>query len=283
MNSSASQNEELYRAAVGDAEAGYYAPLFYRFDQPGARRSLLELARILRHVLLAAVPEDVRTGGRLHHRCGRSRWSFLRPRWEHSSAKLSGRSDVLVAALGVQLVAVPMFANAVYHWHVRNRIQKLFAGCAGARRAGAAPGRTAIDIARSRRRGDRKHVRRLGRCRRGNRAPRIPGLHDPRAGRRRDRRCKPGQDSVAQAYAATGTWPADLRTIELDARQYQGRYVRDIEVCDGAVLIHYGKDANRLLAGRTLSLHPATLENGEIEWTCETYVAPKYLPSSCRL
>jgi hypothetical protein len=38
MDSNPSQNEELYRAAVGEGKAGYYLPLFYRFDQPGASR-----------------------------------------------------------------------------------------------------------------------------------------------------------------------------------------------------------------------------------------------------
>ena len=38
MDSNSSQNEGLYRAAVGESKAGYYLPLFYRFDQPGGSR-----------------------------------------------------------------------------------------------------------------------------------------------------------------------------------------------------------------------------------------------------
>ena len=38
MDTNSSQNEQLYRAAVGEGKADYYVPLFYRFDQPGASR-----------------------------------------------------------------------------------------------------------------------------------------------------------------------------------------------------------------------------------------------------
>jgi hypothetical protein len=92
--------------------------------------------------------------------------------------------------------------------------------------------------------------------------------------------------SVAEVYATSGNWPEDL-----DTAAYSGNYVTEIEVIDGVILIHYGNAANRLIAGGTLSLHPATGRDGDIEWTCgyaagddgmDTDIAPKYLPSMCR-
>ena len=292
MNSSASQNEELYRAAVGDAKAGYYVPLFYRFDQPGASRAswnwpaffvtffwllyrrmygpavvyvmVWPIALVILAVVVGMLLGDV-----------------------------AGALVYWIAALGVQLVALPMFANAVFHWHVRNQIRKLSADTPShaalvQRLIGQASTSGAAAIV---------GVICIGGLAAGGlvAAVALPAYQDYTIRAQVAEGltvAAPVKNAVAQAYAATGTLPATLRSIELDPHEFEGQYVRNVEIYDGAVLIHYGKSANPLLAGRTLSLHPATLENGDIEWSCgysagkdvtQTDVAPKYLPTSCQL
>jgi len=72
--------------------------------------------------------------------------------------------------------------------------------------------------------------------------------------------------------------------------QDSARYVASIDVSDGVILISYGKAANRLIAGHTLSIHPGIQGQQIVEWACgyaageaaQTDIAPKYLPSGCR-
>lgn len=80
-----------------------------------------------------------------------------------------------------------------------------------------------------------------------------------------------------------------------------GRYVESIAVVDGAVVINYGRAANRALRGHRLIVYPApSSSSGEVTWVCgyaqksaetvqkvdtevgTTDVPAKYLPALCR-
>jgi type IV pilus assembly protein PilA len=112
---------------------------------------------------------------------------------------------------------------------------------------------------------------------------------------------------VAEAYAQTGEWPADLDGAGGDtANPPSGKYVESVEVSNGTIIITYGNDANAELvsSGGVLTLRPRISANNDVVWLCGEYtgaditgltdpssgasdpgattVQPKYLPQSCR-
>jgi Tfp pilus assembly major pilin PilA len=288
MDSNPAQTEELYRAAVGENKADYYLPLFYRFDQGGSRVSwnwpaffvaffwmLYRRMYGLAFAILLLLPlAQLMVVGVVSAALG---------------SEAGGLAYIVVIL--VQIIGVPMFANALYHWQVRKRIDKM---------AAHAPSHEAL-------------VQRLIGQSTGN-APLIVGIacfggiavigilaaiaipayqdYTIRAQVSEGLNLAASvKASVAEVYAASGSWPEDLSSAGLDSAAYSGNYVSDIEVSDGVVLIHYGNAANKLIAGGTLSLHPAAGRDGDIQWTCgyaadddgmDTDIPPKYLPSSCR-
>jgi Tfp pilus assembly major pilin PilA len=284
MDSNSSQNEELYRAAVGESKAGYYLPLFERFDQGGSRVSWNWPAFF--------VPFFWMLYRRMYGFA--AAYFFLYP--IAAAILLAVLTAVLgeaAAALAYWLVIigvwvlVPMFANSLYHGHVRKRIDRM---------AGEAPSHEAL-------------VQRLiGQSSGG--APlvvaivavggvfvvgilaaiAIPAYQDYTIRAQVSEGLKlatPVKASLAAAYAATGQWPADLQGT---GSQDSAHYVTSIDVSDGVVLISYGKAANSKIAGHTLSLHPGVEGDQIVEWACgyaagdaaQTDIAPKYLPSACR-
>ena len=287
MDSNASQNEELYRAAVGEKKADYYVPLFYRFDQPGGSRAswnwpsffvtffwllyrrmyglalgylfLLPIALFILLALLALM-----------------------------FGQLVGTLLYWLITVVLQLIVAPMFANAIYHWHIKKRIEKLSSdapshpallqrviGAGSTANAAVIVGVVAI--------GGVSMVGILA-------AIAIPAYQDYTIRSQVTEGlalAAPVKASLANAYAATGQWPADLQGT---GSQDAARYVTSIDVSDGVILISYGKAANSLIAGHTLSLHPCVQGEQIVEWTCgyaagdaaQTDIAPKYLPSKCR-
>ena len=286
MDSNSSQKEELYRAAVGESKAGYYVPLFHRFDQGGSRvswnwpaffatffwllyRRMYGLAfgyLLLLPVALAMIAGAVSA----------------------ATGPIYGALSYWTLALAVQLAIAPMFANAIYHWHVRNRINALTI---------RAPSQDAL----------LQQVARPGAT--GNvgviigvaaffglgilgilAAIAIPAYQDytirsqVTEGLVAAARVKA---SLAEAYAKNGQWPAELQGI---GPQDSARYVSSIDVSEGVILVSYGKAAHRLIAGHTLSLHPSVEGDQVVEWVCgyaageaaQTDIAPKYLPTNCR-
>lgn len=279
---------QLYRAAVGESKAEYYLPLFYRFDQGGSRVSwnwpaffvaffwmlyrrmyglafamifLLPLLLLLVVGLISAV-----------------------------LGSLAGGLAYLVAVLA-QIIGVPMFANALYHWQIRKRIDKMAAHAPShealvQRLIGQSTGSAPLII--------------IVACFIGVAfigilaAIAIPAYQDYTIRSQVSEGLNlaaPIKASVAEVYSASGNWPGDLSGAGLDSARYSGNYVSDIEVSDGVVLIHYGNAAHTSIAGHTLSLHLAAGQDGDIAWLCgyaagddatATDIAPKYLPSSCR-
>lgn len=109
--------------------------------------------------------------------------------------------------------------------------------------------------------------------------------------------------SVTESYLANGEAPADRTAAGMtaDPTDTQGQYVQSIDVVDGEVFVQYGNGANGQIAGRTLVLTPFATPDGNLIWRCgfaglpdnavavgsntqnATTMAPKYLPSGCRV
>ena len=284
MDSNSSQNEELYRAAVGEGKADYYVPLFYRFDQPGASRVSWNWPAFF-------VPFFWMLYRRMYGYA--AAYFFLYP------VALAILLAVLTAVLGEAAaslvyvlviigvwVLVPMFANSLYHGHIRKRIDKLSADAPShealvqrliGQSSGGAPVVVAIAVVGG--------VFLIGILA----AIAIPAYQDYTIRSQVNEGLSLASSykaAVTEAYAASQSWPGD---IEGTGAQDSAHYVDSIEVSDGTILITYGKAAHNSIAGHTLSLHPADVQ-GEVEWSCgyaagdmaQTDIAPKYLPSACR-
>jgi Tfp pilus assembly major pilin PilA len=283
MDSNSSQNEELYRAAVGERKADYYLPLFARFDQGGSRLSWnwpaffvpffwmlyrrmygLALAYFFLYPIAAAILLAVLTA-------------------------LLGEATATLAYLLVIIgvwVLVAIFANSLYHGHVRKRIDRMSADAPShealvqrliGQSSGGAPVVVAIVAV-----GSFFLVGILA-------AIAIPAYQDYTIRAQVSEGLMLAtslKGSITGAYTASGNWPSD---IEGTGAQDASRYVESVEVSDGTILIRYGKAAHNSIAGHTLSLHPADVQ-GTVEWSCgyaageaaQTDIAPKYLPSACR-
>jgi type IV pilus assembly protein PilA len=113
---------------------------------------------------------------------------------------------------------------------------------------------------------------------------------------------------VAEYFAQTGDWPANLEEAGLgsaDADDKEGRYVESVNVTVGTIQITYGKDANGKVNNGRLDIQPYTNDNGDVVWRCGNADAPagadaqpqgaeaastagattlsdKYMPASCR-
>jgi type IV pilus assembly protein PilA len=117
--------------------------------------------------------------------------------------------------------------------------------------------------------------------------------------------------AIGETFAQTGEWPADLGAIGLGSgvagTDKAGKYVREVNVDTGTIVITYGGQANAAIGdpnNETLSLKPYVNPNGDLVWRCgqaaapagtvdtdaagtasgavDTSVLDKYLPASCR-
>ena len=86
-----------------------------------------------------------------------------------------------------------------------------------------------------------------------------------------------------------------------DPADLQGQYVQGIDIRNGEVFIQFGNAANGQISGQTLVLTPFATPDGDLVWRCGfagmpdnvdavggdtrdgTTMAPKYLPSGCRV
>jgi type IV pilus assembly protein PilA len=88
------------------------------------------------------------------------------------------------------------------------------------------------------------------------------------------------KQAIAAEYARSGTLPADNAAAGLPpADRIVGNYVSSLVVESGAVQIGFGQLSNRNLAGKVLSLRPATVPGYKqvpIAWVCgQASVPPK--------
>jgi type IV pilus assembly protein PilA len=106
--------------------------------------------------------------------------------------------------------------------------------------------------------------------------------------------------SVSEYYADRGDWPVDNDDLGItDAPT--GKYVSDISVNNGEIVITFGNDVNTNIDTQTLTLLPGASANGDVIWQCgdrdvtasATWAAGdgaadggsltgKYRPSNCR-
>lgn len=117
--------------------------------------------------------------------------------------------------------------------------------------------------------------------------------------------------AVAETYAQTGAWPADLVAAGIvdaanAATPPSGKYVTDVQISNGTINITYGGQANQNIGAAILSLVPMVSANDDVVWLCgyndgtnmnpapqdpasgasdagTTDVVAKYLPQSCRI
>ena len=112
---------------------------------------------------------------------------------------------------------------------------------------------------------------------------------------------------VAESLANTGNWPVALANAGI-TNPPAGKYVANLAVSTGTIVITYGGQANSNLtaaATNQLSLRPGLSANNDVIWICGTAAAPatiatyndgsgtasgagtntvltKYVPKSCR-
>jgi type IV pilus assembly protein PilA len=106
------------------------------------------------------------------------------------------------------------------------------------------------------------------------------------------------ETGVAEYYANTGRWPANMANAGGDAvNAPSGKYVTGVTVTTGGVITAtYGNQANSAILAGTLILTPGPNLNGDVSWICGDHTAPtgisvtgtkgtvaqKYLPQVCR-
>ena len=103
--------------------------------------------------------------------------------------------------------------------------------------------------------------------------------------------------AVSEYRAERGSLPADVTAVSMSSSVF-GRHVTGVTIADGVVNIIFGDQANAAnLAGRTLSLQPASTSSGDITWLCGyaqtplgttangvnlTDIEARFLPRACR-
>jgi type IV pilus assembly protein PilA len=92
------------------------------------------------------------------------------------------------------------------------------------------------------------------------------------------------KQAVAAHYARTHSLPADNQAAGLPpADRIVGNHVSALAVRGGALHISFGNQANRNLAGKTLTVRPATVEGYPqvpIAWVCGTAAVPGKMKAS---
>ncbi len=108
--------------------------------------------------------------------------------------------------------------------------------------------------------------------------------------------------AVAETWMARGAAPVDRRGAGMtqNPADTNGKYVSQVQVTNGEVIVTYGNDANTNLAGKTLVLTPYNTQDQSVAWKCGAGNAPQgavgpiggntgpgtvdeqYLPSNCR-
>lgn len=288
--------EQLYRAAVGLRKGNYYVPRFLKFDTQGESRVSwnwpalfvtfiwLLYRRMFGYALayFFLLPIALFMAG----------FVFVVALGERTGIAL-----YFVVALGVSFVAIPMFANALYHGHVKRKIAAKTAGNPAMN-----------DLVRELERGPHTTNAALvaipvlfifiGVIA----STAIPAYQDYtlRSQVTEGLYLSGGiKARVADAFAQDGAWPGTLADLQYGG-QTTGKYVQDITVEDGTIVILYGSQANRLLTGQVLALRPTVSADGEVVWGCgyavspgadpssgpagadDTSVPKKYLPAACR-
>jgi type IV pilus assembly protein PilA len=108
--------------------------------------------------------------------------------------------------------------------------------------------------------------------------------------------------AIAETFLNKGTAPvnrtaAGMSTNDTDT---QGKYVTQVAVTSGAIIVTYGKDANTAILNKKLAINPYVTLDMSVAWQCGFSTAPtgttsmsgatvaatdvdvRYLPAACR-
>lgn len=288
----------LYHAAVGDKKAEYYVPRFLAFDEPGASRASWNWPALF-VPFLWMIYRRIYGPAAIYFFALPVALLIFAVVVMMVLGQSIGSFAYFIAAIGIYFVVTPMYANALYHWHVKKRIAAVYATApspdAALQRligqASVAGPATIVLIALF------AMVPVIGILA----AIAIPAYQDYTIRSQVTeglRLAAPVKAAVAASYEDKGAWPATLEEAGLNPDELGGTYTEAVVVDGGAILIRYGNQANRLIAGGTLALQPVVLQGEAIEWDCgystrlagdsanvsaaKTDVLPKYLPSACR-
>jgi type IV pilus assembly protein PilA len=109
----------------------------------------------------------------------------------------------------------------------------------------------------------------------------------------------PVETGIAEYFANTGSFPSAMSSVGI-ASDPTGKYVTDVTITTGSIVVTYGNQANTNVSAKTLSLVPYTDTNNDVIWVCGNHTPPtgatlgtgvtnvattvldKYLPQTCR-
>ena len=298
MNATTPISDEVrYRAAVGP-RADYYVPRFLSFDRPGASKASWNWPAffvtfpwmLYRRMWLTALVVFLISIG-----VGIVAGVVTAMLGEHSGS-LAG----LAIAVIYSFILVPLFANALYHAHIKRRIASV-----------TQSGLDEVQSVRALERGPQTSVVAViivvlilgvvyvfGILA----ALAIPAYQDYTIRAQVTEGivlASEAKAAVVTAYVKDGHWPADLASAGMDQAR-TGKYVSSITIDRGTIQIEYGKEANPQLADQVLSIRPTLAGSGDVQWSCgyaedygnepstgeagpnNTSVPVKYLPRQCR-
>jgi type IV pilus assembly protein PilA len=290
--------EDLYRAAVGPQRADYYAAKFLRFDRPGASRISWNWPAFIPLVSFF--------------------WFLYRRMYGYwavfclliplamtfcigIAAAFFRAPHVMfivdIAALAYPYIVVPMIANALYHRHIKRRIETLHG-----RVPDPAVQVTVLENA--------PHTSPIACVLLAIAAVPLIGImaaiaipayqmYSVRAQVAQGLMlAKPLERAVAEQFRRQHRWPAELADLGVSHTPF-GQYLATISLDHGTLSITYGNRASRVISGHVLSLRPTILA-GRIAWTCgyanvegddpgtgaaapsRTDIDARDLPSACR-
>jgi type IV pilus assembly protein PilA len=81
--------------------------------------------------------------------------------------------------------------------------------------------------------------------------------------------------AIAETFSQTGSWPNDNTAAGIGANnEITGKYVTDVLISNGTIVITYGSQANQAIGGKKLSIRPAVSVNNDVVWVCGTAALP---------
>jgi type IV pilus assembly protein PilA len=107
------------------------------------------------------------------------------------------------------------------------------------------------------------------------------------------------ETGVADYFANTGSFPTALSSVGISSSP-TGKYVSNVTLTGGAIVVTYGLQANSNVLNQNLTLTPYTDGSQDIIWVCGAHTPPagavliggvvagvttvkdKYLPQTCR-
>ena len=81
--------------------------------------------------------------------------------------------------------------------------------------------------------------------------------------------------AIAETFSQTGTWPNDNAAAGIgDRADITGKYVTDLQIDNGTIVITYGDQVNAAVAGKKLAIRPAVSDNSDVVWVCGNAAQP---------